>query len=74
MLPIQKKQKNSFIVKLHKDLYPKKLLEGLIGEDKEWVTLVKLNDASHFQVEFTTPRVTDVLEWTNFLFYLSKVS
>lgn len=74
MFPLQKKGKNSFVLKLHKDLYKQEPLDRLLKEDKGWVKELKTKDKSHRHCELKNAQLKDVLEWANYLFYLNKTS
>lgn len=70
---LQKKGKNSFVLRLHKNLYKKEALERLLKEDKKSVRISSSPKEKDFYfVELKTGRLKDVLEWSNYLFYLNK--
>ncbi|MDD5020060.1 MAG: hypothetical protein PHH75_08090 [Candidatus Omnitrophica bacterium] len=74
MLPLQKKGKNSYIIKLHKDLYKQEPLERLLKDDKGWARNLKAKDKIYHHCELKNAELKDVLEWANYLFYLNKTS
>lgn len=74
MLPLQKKGKNSYVIKLHRGLYKQGPLERLLKEDKGWVRDLKVKDKTYYHCELTKAHLKDVLEWANYLFYLNKIS
>jgi hypothetical protein len=74
MLPLEKKGKNSYIIKLHKDLYKQEPLERLLKEDKGWVRSLNAKDKTYRHCELKNAELKDVLEWANYLFYLNKTS
>jgi hypothetical protein len=74
MLPVQKKGKNSYTLKLHKDLYKQEPLERLLKEDKGWVRNLNAKDKAYYHCELKNAQLKDVLEWANYLFYLNKTS
>ncbi|QAT16992.1 hypothetical protein BU251_04215 [Candidatus Velamenicoccus archaeovorus] len=74
MFPLQKKGKNSFVLKFHKDLYKQEPLDRLLKEDKGWVKELKTKDKSYRHCELKNAQLKDVLEWANYLFYLNKTS
>jgi len=75
VIPLVKKEKNSFLVKLNKNLYGKNVVEKLAADDREWVKVLPANKNKQFYfVELNTPNYKDVLEWTNYLFFLSKTT
>lgn len=68
-----KRQKNSFLLLLNRGLYRETIIEKAITKDKGWV---KKNPAqrTYFVVELKTGEKEDVLDWSNYLFYLHKAS
>ncbi|MFA5038973.1 MAG: hypothetical protein WC732_04770 [Candidatus Omnitrophota bacterium] len=74
MSPLQKSPRNSFILRLHKNLYDQKILERMLKEDKEWIKPLKPSDKNYHLLECKTTSLSDVLEWANYLFYLNKTS
>jgi hypothetical protein len=74
MLPLQKKGKNSYCVRLNKDIYRQVALDRLLQEDKDWVRRLPTKDKNYYHCELTTPSFQDVLEWLNYLFYLNKTA
>ena len=71
MFLLEKKEKNRFLLSLHRDLYPEDVLAKALKEDKSWVS--KKKTRSPYQIlEFKTEDETDVLDWANYLLYLRK--
>jgi hypothetical protein len=70
---LEKKEKNRFLLNLHKDIYPKSILAKAIKEDKSWVRKKKTRSPYEI-IEFKTTDMTDVLNWANYLLYLRKKS
>lgn len=70
---LEKNQKNNYTLRLHKKLYKERILDQLVKEDKTWVKRLK-SGKDHHHLEFKTSCLSDILEWTNYLFYLNKTS
>lgn len=71
MFLLEKKEKNRFLLRLHKDIYSKSILTKVLKEDRSWVCK-KTERGSYIFVEFKTDDMTDVLDWANYLLYLRK--
>lgn len=74
MLLLQKKGKNSYVVRLHRNFYKQEALNNILKEDREWVRRIPSKDAAYYHCRLNTSCRQDVLEWLNYLFYLSKTS
>lgn len=65
------KQKDSFILKLHKELYNEKIIQQALAEDDEWIQAGDPLE-SYVQLELKTVDVDEALDWVNYLIYLHK--
>lgn len=70
LLPL-KKEKSNFILKLHKALYRKDVIQKALSEDKDWIKQTSVCD-DYICLRLTTSKISDVLSWMNYLIYLHK--
>lgn len=71
MLPLINKARNSFILKINKNLYKNDAIAKAVNEDRDWV--VSLPSTRQYTcIEFKTNDIKKVLEWSNYLLYLNK--
>jgi hypothetical protein len=73
MLAVVKKVDNRFILNLNKKLYREDLVKKLAVEDKDWVKKMPSQE-KYLCLEFRTKKIKQVLEWANYLLYMSKTS
>ena len=69
-LPL-KQEKNSFILKLNKELYRNDIVQKALSEDKDWIKVTS-SSGDYFRLRLKTSKIKDVLNWMNYLIYLHK--
>jgi len=70
-LPLVKKEKNSFLLRLNKELYKKGIVQKILYEDKDWVEQASTS-GDYFCIRLKTLKIKDVFELMNYLIYLHK--
>ena len=70
---IVKKADNRFILNLNKKLYKEGLVDKVVAEDKGWVKKIP-SSGQYLCLEFRTKKFEEVLNWANYLLYLTKTS
>jgi len=65
------KKKDSFTLKLSKELYKHDTVQKALSEDKDWVEETESSD-EYYCLQLKTAEVEDVLNWMNYLIYLQK--
>lgn len=69
-LPLEK-GKNSFILRLNKDMYRDDIVQKAISEDKDWIKEVS-KSGNYRCLSLKTSDLEDALSWINYLIYLHK--
>jgi len=65
------REKEHFFLKLNKGFYDKKIVQKAMEEDRDWIDRIK-ETKQYFFVRCKTSDMEDVLNWANYLIYLSK--
>ncbi|PIQ88737.1 MAG: hypothetical protein COV72_06655 [Candidatus Omnitrophica bacterium CG11_big_fil_rev_8_21_14_0_20_42_13] len=71
MLPVLKKEKSRFILRLNTGLYKENIIRKAVAEDRAWIKIRPVSKGCCC-LEMKTGRIDDVLKWVNYLIYLHK--
>lgn len=66
-----KNEKDSFVLKLNKELYREDVVRKALSEDSDWIK-EDLKSDDYFCLQLKTSEIDDVLNWMNYLIYLHK--
>ena len=66
-----KREKGYFILRLNKGFYDRTVVQRALEEDSDWIAEEE-ETSRYFCVRCKTSDMEDVLNWINYLIYLSK--
>lgn len=66
-----KKEKNNFILKLHKDMYNSCIVKSAVSEDKAWIKEMPVS-GKYLCFKLKASDRKDVFDWMNYLLYLHR--